>query len=86
MKKVLPTTYKLSTSKIALQTPENLVSDLQDPGNPSWELLTCTKAETRRNALKTPDLDAKPQVWHYQPKHFESTKKVTQLIEQVNEL
>jgi len=37
--------------------------------------------------LKTPDLGAKPHVWHDWRNNFESTKstkKVTQLIEQVN--
>jgi len=41
------------------------------------------KEETQKG-IETPDLDAKPQVWHHQSNHFESTKKVTQLIEQVN--
>jgi len=34
--------------------------------------------------LKNPDLGAKPQDWHHWPNHFESTKKVTQHIGQVN--
>jgi len=34
--------------------------------------------------LETPDLGAKPEVWHHWPIYFESTKTVTQLIAQVN--
>jgi len=34
--------------------------------------------------LKTPDLGAKPQVWHHWPSYFESTKKATQHIAPVN--
>jgi len=40
--------------------------------------------EKPRKALKTPDLGAKPQVWHHWPNHFESMEKVTQLTKQVN--
>jgi len=51
---------------------------------------SCSIANHRRSAeeklrktLKTPDLEVKPQVWHHWPNHFESTKKVTQIIEQI---
>jgi len=34
--------------------------------------------------MKTPELEANPQVWHHWLNHFESTEKVTYLIEQVS--
>jgi len=42
------------------------------------------KKHKPRKALKTPNLGAKPQVWHHWPYYFESAKKITQLIAQVN--
>jgi len=39
--------------------------------------------KNNRKAIKTPDLGAKLQVWLHWQNHFENTKKVTQLKEQV---
>jgi len=38
----------------------------------------------KQKGIENSDLEAKPQIWRHWPNHFESTRKVTKLIEKVN--
>jgi len=52
--------------------------------NPTLSEIPPTQLHSKNPNIENPDLPAKPQVWRHWPIHYESTKKVTQLIEQVN--